>query len=231
MTPQRAHRADPPTDAVADRNATPENDATRAPTDARTRAVRSNRGKSLGTQLTAGSGRKVWWVCPAGHAWEARVAHRTRGRGCPSCARRGRSNLPLDPALAAQWHPTKNGDLTPGAVTAGSDYRAWWICEAGHEWQVRVKARSQGTGCPVCSNRVRTRQPLDPVLAAQWHPTKNGDQTPEDVTAGSGQKVWWVCGQGHEWEATVVNRSHGTGCPRCARAPRPAATSRSGATP
>ena len=26
---------------------------------------------------------------------------------------------------------------------------------------------------------------LKPILASQWHPTKNGDLTPEDVTPGS----------------------------------------------
>ena len=28
-----------------------------------------------------------------------------------------------------------------------------------------------------------------PDIAAQWHPTKNGDQTPSDVTPGSGKKI------------------------------------------
>lgn len=37
--------------------------------------------------LRPGSGRKVWWKCPEGHAWEAVVANRTkRGSGCPFCA-------------------------------------------------------------------------------------------------------------------------------------------------
>lgn len=55
-----------------------------------------------------------------------------------------------------------------------------------------------------------------PALAKEWHPTKNGSLTPRDVTPGSGKKVWWICGKGHEWEATVNNRSRGRGCPYCA---------------
>ena len=50
-----------------------------------------------------------------------------------------------------------------------------------------------------------------PELAAQavgWDPT--------EVTPGSGQKRLWRCTQSHEWEAQILNRVNGTGCPYCA---------------
>jgi hypothetical protein len=28
--------------------------------------------------------------------------------------------------------------------------------------------------------------------------------------------VWWKCDKGHEWQATLNNRSKGSGCPYCA---------------
>ena len=31
------------------------------------------------------SGKKVWWKCSKGHEWQARVADRNKGRGCPIC--------------------------------------------------------------------------------------------------------------------------------------------------
>jgi hypothetical protein len=34
------------------------------------------------------SGKKVWWKCPQGHEWEAVVANRSNGNGCPICAGR-----------------------------------------------------------------------------------------------------------------------------------------------
>jgi len=36
-------------------------------------------------------------------------------------------------------------------------------------------------------------------LASQWHPTKNGSLTPNDVNAVFKQKIWWICQKGHEW--------------------------------
>lgn len=127
------------------------------------------------------------------------------------------------PQLAAQWHPTKNGGRTPADVPLGSHYKAWWICEKGHEWQAMVKSRAlDGTACPVCANRRLISGENDlaathPELAQQWHPCKNGALTPHDVVAGTRKKVWWRCGQGHEWQASVSSRAGaGAGCPICA---------------
>ena len=40
---------------------------------------------------------------------------------------------------------------------------------------------------------------------------------PDDVTPGSGRKVWWQCARVHEWATTVANRSRlRSGCPYCA---------------
>ena len=61
-------------------------------------------------------------------------------------------------------------------------------------------------------------QTRDDTLLREWHPTLNDSLTPETVTYGSHYKVWWICGEGHVWKATVVNRAgkKKTGCPVCA---------------
>lgn len=56
-----------------------------------------------------------------------------------------------------------------------------------------------------------------PKIAEEWNYEKNIDGTPSDYYAKSGKKVWWKCKQGHEWEATISNRTvNGHGCPICA---------------
>ena len=64
------------------------------------------------------------------------------------------------PRVAAQWHPTRNGTLTPQMVTPGSKKKVWWQCPEGHVWQAVVGSRAgdQRCGCPVCAGRVRTRR-------------------------------------------------------------------------
>ena len=57
-----------------------------------------------------------------------------------------------------------------------------------------------------------------PEIAKQWHPTLNGDLTPNDITKGSVKRIWWKCDKGndHEWEASPNNRTNSkTKCPIC----------------
>lgn len=176
--------------------------------------------------VTFGSNKKVWWLGKCGHEWQAMVAHRSSGFGCPYCT--GRKILTgyndfstIHPELAAQWHPTRNGDLTPEMVTSGSVKKVWWSCSSGHEWESTVYNRSRGKGCPVCAGKKVSPGHNDlaatnPELAAQWHPTKNVELTPQMIAPGSNKKAWWICSEGHEWQARVADRSAGSGCPVCA---------------
>ena len=176
--------------------------------------------------VAANSNIGYWWKCAEGHHWKAVVSNRNIfGHGCPYCSRRiptaGENDLQtLNPALAAQWHPTRNGDLTPAKVFPTSDLKVWWQCENGHEWQSIIFFRDRGVGCPYCSRYTpitgeNDLQTLNPSLAAQWHTTKNGDLSPEMFFPTSTQKVWWQCEKGHTWQASIAARNNGSGCPMC----------------
>ena len=178
--------------------------------------------------VSYGSRRKVWWQCDHGHRWQAAVYTRTGGEsGCPYCAGKrpwpGFNDLASQyPDLAAQWHPTRNGDLTPDQVLCGSNRRVWWQCPQGHQWSAIVKSRTEGAGCPYCASRQVSAGFNDlaarfPHLAQEWHPEKNGRLTPRDVVPGSRRKVWWQCAKGHVWQAAIASRAvDGAGCPVCA---------------
>lgn len=179
-------------------------------------------------EVSPGSHRAVWWVCEKGHRWRAMVKSRAMGTGCPVCANRavapGENDLAIAfPEVAAQWHPEKNGVLTPRDVLPGTQRKVWWLCEKGHEWQARVSARTYGgTGCPVCTGKQvipgeNDLATLCPDIAGQWHPARNGPVTPETVTPYSNRKVWWLCPRGHAYQAIIATRtSHRSGCPYCA---------------
>jgi hypothetical protein len=55
--------------------------------------------------------------------------------------------------LAQEWHPNKNGNLTPRDVKKYSGNSVWWLCNKGHAWQSTVYKRSRGRGCPQCARR------------------------------------------------------------------------------
>lgn len=178
--------------------------------------------------MISGSHKKAWWICDKGHSWESEVRSRVNKlQGCPFCANRkvvtGENDLATThPEIAAQWHPTLNGDLRPDQVVAGNYQKVWWRCEKGHEWQAIILSRTQkGTGCPVCNGKQVAPGENDlasafPDIAVQWHPTKNGDLSPDKVTAFSNCYTWWLCDKGHEYRAMIGHRTNmKVGCPYC----------------
>ena len=188
--------------------------------------------------VTYSSHRPVWWRCDKGHTWQVSPDGRKNGTGCPYCAGvrpvPGENDLAtLAPDLAKQWHPTYNGTLTPRDVMPGSRRAVWWQCAEGHTWRASPQTVMSGSGCPECAALRRKSQPRRkpesrgtladsfPLLCHQWS-QRNGELTPHAVTPGSHRKVWWRCGQGHEWQAAVYSRTGklSTGCPVCAAARR-----------
>lgn len=177
------------------------------------------------SDVTVGSHKKVWWRCDKGHEWLAEVKSRTNGANCPVCTNKsvfqGVNDLATTmPRLAEEWDREKNGPLTPETVTAGARRKVWWRCEYGHSWQAAIFSRTGGTGCPVCAGKVVEKGENDlastnPRLAAQWDGRKNGSLSPCDVSAGTKRKVWWICDEGHSWQASVSSRANGAGCPYC----------------
>lgn len=251
-------------------------------------------------ELLPRSAHRAWWRCSCGHRWQAQVAARVRGSGCKKCVMSSRVFAPpatlasSEPEVAAQWHPTRNGVLTPHDVTRGSNRRVWWKCPEGdeHEWatQVAARTRKNPSSCPFCmgskvvrADSVGAKHPrlvaeLHPVLSAgvdlfsiaerssrriwwkcsrghewrslvfsrvmygrdcqrcyglsdgnslaecapfiasQWHPTKNGSLTPDDISRANEYRAWWLCEEGHEWQTKVASRVSGqTGCPECSQ--------------
>ena len=54
------------------------------------------------------------------------------------------------PNLVKEWHPTKNGRLTPKNVSSSYEKKLWWLCEYGHEWEATLQDRVKGDRCPFC---------------------------------------------------------------------------------
>lgn len=125
----------------------------------------------------------------------------------------------LKPDLVKEWHPTKNAPIKPQELTPGSGKKIWWICSEGHEWQAVVYSRSRGSGCPDCNNWHSADDNGVTVsnsdFKMEWHPTANLNLNPARWSTRDLERVWWICRQGHEWQATFKARFKGRGCPIC----------------
>ena len=196
-------------------------------------------------RVTLGSPARVVWLCKcracgAPHKWSARVKDRAReGKGCPFCTNRQpcqcNSLKAVFPDVAAEWHASKNGQISPKDVLPNSKRKVWWMCRvhSSHPpWQAAVAARvhpKHPSSCPVCGSAARVRSHSKrgslvqerPDLAGQWHPIRNSSLTAHDITCGSSRLVWWHCPKSncqhpHEWQARVHHRDAlDSGCPFC----------------
>ena len=125
-----------------------------------------------------------------------------------------------NPSLASEWHPTKNGNITPYQVSPNSSKKVWWKGECGHEWFSAISSRNRGCGCPICRglsvlpgfNDLASQYSQ---IAEEWDIEKNTGLLPTSVPSKSNRKVWWKCNLGHEYLSTISDRTRGNGCPYC----------------
>ena len=174
------------------------------------------------------SGKNVYWLCPKGHSYQARVDHRTlKQSGCPYCAGKkvivGETDLASRfPHIAAEWDYSQN-EKNPDDYYHNSSQKVWWKCSEGHTWQATIKQRVRtGSGCPYCAGQKAIPgqtdiQTVDPILISEWDYDKNTEVDPENLLPYSRVKVWWKCNHGHSWCETVRNRyiSKKRLCPIC----------------
>jgi hypothetical protein len=183
-------------------------------------------------RLGRSSDKKAWFICDKGHEWEAAIYsvysnYKKGNSGCPYCkGLRVDENSCLSkiyPKIAKEWHPIKNGPLTPDDVGKGSTKIVWWKCDKKHEWKTSITIRtSQQTQCPYCvHSKLSSENNLAvkyPDIARLWHPTLNGSITPFQVTTKTHDSYWWKCPKGHEWKTRVGHLVNGvSSCPVCSR--------------
>ena len=168
--------------------------------------------------VTAGHNLKKKWKCEEGHIWQAKVASRSTGVGCPTCAGKivlkGFKDLKtINPELAKQatgWNPEE--------FSAGTSRSMLWRCELGHEWKASIVNRQRTLLCPICIGKVVLKGFNDlatthPELARQavgWDPTTY-------TSGSSSSNKLWICEQGHNWKARIAQRSNGSNCPTCSK--------------
>jgi DNA-directed RNA polymerase subunit RPC12/RpoP len=178
-------------------------------------------------KMTKGTKKIAWWICGVcDSSYDAQINLKSGKYGCPYCSgyrvNETNSLLTLNPVLASEWDYDKNKNLTPNNVSCSSGKKVWWICpkeNCGSSYDMTISNRTFNNNCPYCSgkrvNETNSVTALRPDMASQWHPIKNRDLTPCDITLGSDKKVWWLGDCGHEWDSPVSSKMNGQGCPYC----------------
>jgi rubrerythrin len=134
------------------------------------------------------------------------------------------------PDIAKEWHPTKNGKLTPDLFTPKSSEEVWWLCpDCGNEWKAPIANRASGHKCNECANPKRMITRKQNILSKRGGVNKEfclldwdyqlNEYGPDHYTNGSGEIVTWRCHIcGYRWETAICNRTkdYKNGCPFCA---------------
>ena len=199
------------------------------------------------SEIASHSGKKAYWICPKGHSYASVIASRTGSDkcGCPICSNKGiflyqdgkyiggNSLFDKNPIIASEFDELKNG-YSSKDIAVASNKNVWWKCsKCGYEWKTKVNNRTSSlhTGCPECAKRekksakkrienaiMKNGSLLDnkPDLCNEWDYTKN-TITPDKVCVSSHEKVWWICPNGHSFQAEVSDRTkkRSLNCPIC----------------
>ena len=94
-------------------------------------------------------------------------------------------------------------------------------CAAGHAYGINGSIAHKSQQASQQPDKVRPNiSLLQEELKAQWHDQLNEHLGSIVIKPSSNRKVWWSCAQcpdnlPHVWEASVNNRTQGTGCPLC----------------
>ena len=99
----------------------------------------------------------------------------------------------------------------------------WWRGECGHSWQLSVRTRAfNDAGCPNYGRRLtlegfNSAECLDAGILHLWHPIKNGDLRPSQVSDRTAKRIWLQCPTcGYEWrESLRGTRKESRKCSSC----------------
>ena len=184
-----------------------------------------------------------FWICPeCGTSYKRNASYQyVSSHLCNDCAdkarlaahaatRLERSEKVSDrPNLMAQWDFEKN-TISPDLVLAHALTEYWWKCpmcgaiekstpSKKYETKVCWNCRSIAGGKSRRISEVKRKGSFGsqhPNLAKEWHPTRNGDITPYDITSGCGDYFYWQCKYGHVFRTSPAERvKRHAGCPTC----------------
>ena len=190
-------------------------------------------------KFSKGSEKYIWVICTnCGKSYRSKVynIYKKKTTRCIKCSKleliKGVNDFKtVYPELAKEYDYKKNGVKFEDINLGEKRNKFWWKCsKCGYEWKTSIESRIHAKYCPMCAaaigiktriiNKIKKEGSLAtnyPELAKEWHPTKNVDIIPEEMTCKNKREVWWKCSKcGYEWKSTISLRTRGYGkCKKC----------------
>lgn len=129
-----------------------------------------------------------------------------------------KENSVANSPLINEWNYDKN-TVSPATIARAGSRKVWWKCKEGHEW-IQSPSQRRNSPCPYCSGQrilsgYNDLATLYPTIALEWNEDRNKGTDIHSLPPQSNKKFYWLCSNGHEWEATPASRVNGSHCPYC----------------
>jgi hypothetical protein len=192
-------------------------------------------------QVFKSSHNKYWFDCDCGHQFESILKNITAlNSWCPYCANPSKHlcenkdcQTCFDKSFASheksKYWSAKNGDVKPIHVFKSSHTKYWFKCDCGHQFESVVKSITSlnPTWCPYCGNtqlcenehcQSCMKKSFASHEKSKYWSDKNGIVKPRQVFKSSGNKYWFDCNCGHQFESAVshITSHRPCWCPYCA---------------
>ena len=100
-----------------------------------------------------------------------------------------------DPILSSEWHPTRNGKLTPFMIPRSYREKVWWKCKNGHIFE-KSFIRAKHCWCAKCSDKAK--HTIEECFAFALN---KGGKCLSTEYINCKTKMVWQCEQEHTWQA------------------------------
>lgn len=181
------------------------------------------------------SQKKAYFKCPQGHHVLRKISDFTKSPHCPACRDRSFRIGTVTPNISEFLRKEKTPGFDPQEEPTHSGKRAFFKCpKCDYEWSRTLVKWCAAAFCPCCGydgspdgqakhaaviakNNIQTLKMAFPDIEKYWDYSKNGEETPNSVTAKSGKKAWLLCDKGHSFKRIIssLNRSKLVSCPIC----------------
>ena len=172
------------------------------------------------------SGKKYWFNCNCGHQFESDLCGITglQSSWCSYCANKQLCdykeckpcfNKSFASHEKSKYWSDKNSDVKPIQVFKSSGNKYWFNCDCGHEFESDLcHITGMNRWCPYCANKQLCEKEGCPSCfeksfasheKSKYWSAKNGDVKPRHVFKSSGNKYWFNCDCGHEFNSKLCH--------------------------
>jgi len=195
----------------------------------------SERNTKTPREVFGSSDTKYWFKCEkCSHEYDCNLSNIKKGRNCPYCSNKKlcmneNCTSCFEKSFAAHekvkyW--SERNDASPRGIFTNSNFKFWFNCECGHEFETILEHISRGGWCSYCANQKLcanndcvlcfNKSFASSVKASNW--SEKNIKTPRELFKKSQKRYWFKCDEGHEFDKSLIEISIGSWCSYCGHA-------------